>query len=88
MKSKPPPRCDPRSRRPHLHSAGLLAQGLKPLDAARLGASIHGAAADAVAASQGERGMAASDLLPHILRLVNPVWRASRVAWDPPLNPE
>jgi len=50
---------------------GLLAQGLTPLDAARAGAYLHGAAADA-AALEGERGLIATDLLPHLRALVNP----------------
>ncbi|HYW93363.1 MAG TPA: NAD(P)H-hydrate dehydratase [Gammaproteobacteria bacterium] len=51
--------------------AGLLAQGLEPFDAARLGAFLHGAAADA-AALDGERGLAALDLMPQLRRLSNP----------------
>ncbi|MBY5992292.1 NAD(P)H-hydrate dehydratase [Ferrimonas balearica] len=51
--------------------AGLLAQGLPPVVAACCGVCVHGEAADE-AAVQGERGMLASDLLPHIRRLVNP----------------
>ena len=50
--------------------AGLLAQGLSPLDAARLGVCLHGAAADR-AAQGGERGLVASDLLPFLRELVN-----------------
>lgn len=51
--------------------AGLLAQGLEPLEAAKLGAQLHGRAADAAAAADGERGLLASDLLPQLRRLVN-----------------
>ncbi|MGY3903330.1 NAD(P)H-hydrate dehydratase [Aeromonas lusitana] len=51
--------------------AALLAQGWSASMAARLGAAIHGEAAD-LAAAEGERGMLASDLLPWIRRLVNP----------------
>ncbi|HYW03864.1 MAG TPA: NAD(P)H-hydrate dehydratase [Gammaproteobacteria bacterium] len=51
--------------------AGLLAQGLEPFDAARVGAFVHGAAADA-AAADGERGLAALDLMPRLRLLVNP----------------
>lgn len=50
---------------------GLLAQGLDLLQAAILGVSIHGLAADK-AAQHGERGLLASDLFPHIRKLVNP----------------
>ncbi|HEY5714850.1 MAG TPA: NAD(P)H-hydrate dehydratase [Psychromonas sp.] len=52
---------------------GLLAQGLNPLDAARLAVCIHGYAAD-LAAQQDERGLLASDLFPYIRKLVNPSW--------------
>ena len=50
----------------------LLAQGLDPLDAARLGVCLHAEAADRVAALQGERGLLAGDLLVHLQFLVNP----------------
>jgi len=49
---------------------GLLAQGFDPSDAACIGTCLHAAAADK-AASEGERGMLASDLLPEIRRLLN-----------------
>lgn len=52
--------------------AGLLAQGLGLLDAARLGAYLHASAADAAAAAGGERGLLASDLFPYLRTLVNP----------------
>jgi len=51
--------------------AGLLAQGLKPYDAACFGAGLHGAAADVVAAQDGECGMTAWDLIPVLQRLIN-----------------
>lgn len=51
---------------------GLLAQGLPPADAARLGVCLHGRAADMEAAAHGERGLLASDLLPWLRRLLNP----------------
>lgn len=51
--------------------AGLLAQGLDPLQASILGVSIHGLAADR-AAGTDERGLLASDLFPYIRKLVNP----------------
>jgi NAD(P)H-hydrate epimerase len=50
--------------------AGLAAQGLTLEQAARFGVYIHGAAAD-LAARDGERGLLASDLLPHLRKLVN-----------------
>lgn len=51
--------------------AGLLAQRLTPLDAARLGVWLHGRAGD-LAAADGERGLLASDLFAPLRRLVNP----------------
>lgn len=42
---------------------GLLAQGLTVDEAARLGAYLHGAVADAVAARRGEIGLIASDII-------------------------
>lgn len=51
--------------------AGLLAQGLQAADAARVGVCLHAAAADK-AATLGERGMLASDLMPHLRTLANP----------------
>lgn len=51
--------------------AALIAQGLPLPDAARLGAVLHGAAADRCAAQQGERGMLATDLFPLLRALVN-----------------
>ena len=49
---------------------GLLAQGLSLRDAARVGVWIHAVAADR-AAAEGERGLLATDLLPHLRYLVN-----------------
>lgn len=51
--------------------AGLLAQGLGPTEAARLGVCLHAAAGDA-AAKLGERGLLAGDLMSGIRRLANP----------------
>lgn len=51
--------------------AGLLAQGLGPTAAARLGAWVHAAAGDRAAAS-GERGLLALDLVAELRSLVNP----------------
>jgi len=48
----------------------LLAQGLSPLDAACLGACLHSRAAD-LAAARGARGMLASDLMPHLRKLLD-----------------
>ncbi|MCB1878042.1 MAG: NAD(P)H-hydrate dehydratase [Chromatiales bacterium] len=52
--------------------AGLLAQGLDAVDAARTGVCVHAAAGDLAAATGGERGLLASDLFEPIRRLVNP----------------
>ncbi len=49
--------------------AALLAQAVSPLEAAALGVCLHGAAAD-IAAGQGERGLAATDLMPHLRALL------------------
>lgn len=51
--------------------AGLIAQGLGLREAAGLGVCLHAEAGDA-AAREGERGTLASDLMPHLRRLVNP----------------
>ncbi|HLA75763.1 MAG TPA: NAD(P)H-hydrate dehydratase, partial [Gammaproteobacteria bacterium] len=51
--------------------AGLLAQGMEIAGAAQLGVCLHAAAGDRAAAREGERGLLASDLFPHLRRLVN-----------------
>ncbi|MDO9269448.1 MAG: NAD(P)H-hydrate dehydratase [Methylobacter sp.] len=51
--------------------AGLLAQGLSLHDAAQQGVYNHGLAADLAAEKDGERGLLAGDLMPHLRRLVN-----------------
>lgn len=43
----------------------LLAQGVPALEAAALGVCLHGAAGDS-AADEGQRGLLASDLIPHM----------------------
>ncbi len=50
---------------------GLIAQGLVASDAARAAVLMH-ALAGVAAAADGERGMLAGDLLPHLRRLANP----------------
>jgi NAD(P)H-hydrate epimerase len=50
---------------------GLLAQGFSLANSARLGVCLHGRAAD-LATQDGERGLLATDLLPHLRRLLNP----------------
>jgi ADP-dependent NAD(P)H-hydrate dehydratase / NAD(P)H-hydrate epimerase len=52
--------------------AGLVAQGIAPLEAAKLGVCLHAKAGDS-AAQDGERGLLASDLLPFIRYYANPI---------------
>ena len=52
--------------------AGLIAQRLNLNDAVKLGVCLHAAAADR-ASVNGERGLLASDLMPHLRKLVNPL---------------
>jgi len=47
----------------------LLAQHLPALEAAALGVCLHGAAAD-IAAQEGQRGLAATDLIPEMRALL------------------
>jgi NAD(P)H-hydrate epimerase len=54
---------------------GLLAQGLKPFDAARVAVFIHGRAGDAAAAEKTELSLAAGDViqsLPYAFQQVSP----------------
>lgn len=48
--------------------AGLMAQGLAPFDAARLGAHLHGRAADRWRDAHGDRGMLARELADGLIR--------------------
>ena len=50
---------------------GLLAQGLEPYHAARLGVFLHAKAGEAVSISTGPSGLLASDLLPEIPQVAN-----------------
>ena len=52
--------------------AALQAQRLPPFEAAVYGALLHGAAGDAAAQIDGERGLLPSDLFRHLRRLANP----------------
>lgn len=52
--------------------AGLLAQGLTAIQAAKYGTLVHSMAADQAAKKGGERGLLASDLLDFLRELVNP----------------
>ena len=56
---------------------GLLSQGLSPFEAAALAVYVHGAAADAIAARQGEVGLLARDLLAEIPAAIANVQRAA-----------
>lgn len=49
----------------------LWAQGLSALDAARMGVYVHALAADRVASEQGERGLAATDLMAVIPKVIS-----------------
>ncbi len=51
--------------------AGFLAQNLSLKIAAQQGVFCHGMAADLAAEKDGERGLLASDLMPHLRLLVN-----------------
>lgn len=50
---------------------GLLAQHFNLMDAACIGVTLHGMAADKAAELDGERGMLAMDLMPHLRHLAN-----------------
>ncbi|MEH6824312.1 MAG: NAD(P)H-hydrate dehydratase [Motiliproteus sp.] len=52
--------------------AALVAQGLGLFDAGVIGVDVHAHAADRLAQRLGERGLAATDLIPDIRRLLNP----------------
>lgn len=52
---------------------GLVAQRYSLADSMRLAVCVHAEAADQIADQAGERGLAATDLLPAVQRLVNPV---------------
>jgi NAD(P)H-hydrate epimerase len=51
--------------------AGLVAQGLSLIDAARVGVYVHSRAADLAVLQSGERGLLATDLLPLMRQLIN-----------------
>lgn len=51
--------------------AALIAQGLSLAEAAALGVCLHASAADRSAQLDGERGLLASDIFPHLRALVN-----------------
>ena len=51
----------------------LMAQGLKPEQAAGVGVWLHAMAGDECAAVSGERGMRATDLVPYARKLINKI---------------
>ena len=53
---------------------GLLAQHFPIMDAACVGVTLHGMAADRAAELDGERGTLAMDLMPHLRRLANLIY--------------
>lgn len=53
---------------------GLLAQGFPLMDAACVGVTLHGMAGDKAAEQDGERGMLAMDLVPHLRHLANLIY--------------
>lgn len=52
----------------------LVAQGNSLKDSLCIGVCVHGEAADLSMQADGQRGMAATDLMPYIRQLVNPAW--------------
>jgi hydroxyethylthiazole kinase-like uncharacterized protein yjeF len=52
---------------------GLLAQGFPVMEAACVGVTLHGMAGDKAAKQDGERGMLAMDLMPHLRQLSNSI---------------
>ena len=54
---------------------GLVAQGNSLESSLCAGVCIHGEAADLSMQAEGQRGMAATDLMPYIRQLVNPAWQ-------------
>ncbi|PCI75375.1 MAG: bifunctional ADP-dependent NAD(P)H-hydrate dehydratase/NAD(P)H-hydrate epimerase [SAR86 cluster bacterium] len=54
---------------------GLVAQGNSLRNSLCAGVCIHGEAADLSMQADGQRGMAATDLMPYIRQLVNPAWQ-------------
>jgi hydroxyethylthiazole kinase-like uncharacterized protein yjeF len=52
----------------------LVAQGNSLENSLCAGVCVHGEAADLSMQADGQRGMAATDLMPYIRQLVNPAW--------------
>ncbi len=59
-------------------TGALLAQGINVAQAARLGVWLHASAGDDCAKRQGETGIAATDLIPAVRRLLNHLTDADR----------
>ena len=53
---------------------GLIAQHFPIMEAACVGVTLHGMAADKAAAIDGERGMLAMDLMSHLRQLANLIY--------------
>ena len=53
---------------------GLLAQGFSLMEAACVGVTLHGMAGDKAAEQDGERGMLAMDLMPHLRHISNLIY--------------
>ena len=53
---------------------GLLAQRFPLMDAACVGVTLHGMAGDKAAEQDGERGLLAMDLMPHLRHLANLIY--------------
>ena len=66
--------------------AGLLAQKLSLLNAAKLGVMIHALAADQAALLQGERGLLASDVLSMLPKLANDHRAILQAAYSAAIN--
>ena len=59
--------------------AGLLAQGLAPADAARVGTFVHGRAGERLAVDHGHRGVVSSDLPLEIARQIGALGEIPRL---------
>jgi NAD(P)H-hydrate epimerase len=69
--------------------AALLAQGLAPYDAARLGVYLHGLAGDLAAAEKGQAGLIAGDVIEQLPRAILTLarLRAGQALAQPPTVP-
>jgi hydroxyethylthiazole kinase-like uncharacterized protein yjeF len=62
--------------------AGFLAQGIPPLEAAKMGVYLHGLAGDYAAFLKGERGMAAGDVIDHVPLVLRALGSGKGLAGD------